>query len=508
MKQIEDLSIRTTDGKDMRVAYDDDVSWPLNWYLRDYKQQYFFGANPTRDLLEYPVILVGDNNWTAVEPLLADRFNRYEYIRMWWPNQDYWNLKRSAIEAERNFEAPPTEAERSPMGFSEYLIRAWGHIKPFFTDSQLRVAIWDIWIDRDFRRYADWTGRDMSLPRWSPSDRMRLYIRKDIAAMVWDYGITSASINPPVIEDPYEDKLVDLSADLVIGNEGLSPGEFFRPRDLAIAPDGTIYVVDTANHRVQHLSQSGEVLNVWGSYADISAGNAPGGTFNEPWGIAVSEQGTVYVADTWNHRIQWFSAEGDFLGMLGREGLGEEADAFWGPRDVVVDSDGRVYVSDTGNKRIKVFDQAGNFIVQFGSAGYLPGFLDEPVGLAVDDFDRIYIADTWNQRVQVFDDPVDQYEPVYEWTLDSWFGQSLENKPYLGIDERGVLCTTDPEGFRILCFNLAGEFLIGWGGAFGLEANQFNILSGIDIADSGAVWVVDSGNHRIMRFQPDISIDS
>jgi hypothetical protein len=91
----------------------------LNWYLRDYKQQYFFGANPTRDLLEYPVILVGDNNWTAVEPLLADRFNRYEYIRMWWPNQDYWNLKRSAIEAERNFEAPPTEAERSPMGTAD-----------------------------------------------------------------------------------------------------------------------------------------------------------------------------------------------------------------------------------------------------------------------------------------------------------------------------------------------------------------------------------------------------
>jgi predicted membrane-bound mannosyltransferase/DNA-binding beta-propeller fold protein YncE len=509
MQQIEDLSIRTTDGKAIRVAYDDDVSWPLNWYLRDYKQQYFFGANPTRDLLEYPVILVGDNNWSAVEPLLADRFNRYEYIRMWWPNQDYWNLKRSAIEAERNFEAPLTDAERLPMGFGEYLIRAWGHIKPFFTDSRLRVAIWDIWIDRDFQRYSEWAGRDMSLPRWSPSDRMRLYIRKDIAAMVWDYGITSASINPPVIEDPYEDKFIDLSADLMIGKEGLSPGEFFRPRDLAISPDGTIYVVDTANHRVQHLSPSGEVLHVWGSYADVASGDAPGGTFNEPWGIAISEQGRVYVADTWNHRIQWFSAEGEFLGMLGREGLGEEADTFWGPRDVVVDSDGRVYVSDTGNKRIKVFDQAGNFIVQFGGAGYLPGFLDEPVGLAVDRFDRVFIADTWNQRIQVFDDPVlDQYSPVFEWTLDSWYGQSLENKPYLGIDERGVTCTSDPEGFRILCFDLAGEFLVGWGGSFGSEANQFNILSGIDIAESGDVWVVDSGNHRIMRFQPNISLDS
>jgi DNA-binding beta-propeller fold protein YncE len=338
---------------------------------------------------------------------------------------------------------------------------------------------------------------------------MRLYIRKDIAAMVWDYGITSASINPPVIEDPYKDQLVDLSADLVIGTEGLSPGEFFRPRDLAIAPDGTIYVVDTANHRIQHLSPSGEVLNVWGSYAAVATGDAPGGTFNEPWGISVSQDGTVYVADTWNHRVQWFTSEGEFLGMLGREGLGEEPDAFWGPRDVVIDSDGRIYVSDTGNKRIKVFDQQGNFLVQFGSAGYLPGFLDEPVGLAVDGFDRVYIADTWNQRVQVFDDLVpDQYEPVLEWTMDAWFGQSLENKPYIGIDERGVTCATDPEGFRILCFEPTGEFLLGWGGGFGIEADQFNFLSGIDINNSGEVWVVDSGNHRIMRFKPELSPES
>jgi hypothetical protein len=108
----------------------------------------------------------------------------------------------------------------------------------------------------------------------------------------------------------------------------------------------------------------------------------------------------------------------------------------------------------------------------------------------------------------VFDDPIlDQYEPVFEWTLNSWYGQSLENKPYLGIATSGVSCTTDPEAFRVLCFDPTGEFLIGWGGGFGLEANQFNILSGIDIDDSGAVWVVDSGNNRIMRFRPDMPLD-
>jgi DNA-binding beta-propeller fold protein YncE len=192
--------------------------------------------------------------------------------------------------------------------------------------------------------------------------------------------------------------------------------------------------------------------------------------------------------------------------MLGREGLGEEPDAFWGPRDVAVDSSGRLYVSDTGNKRIKVFDEEGNYLTQFGGAGYLPGFLDEPVGLALDNFDRLYVADTWNQRIQVFDDPVpDAYEPLLEWNLDAWYGQSLENKPYLGIDDQGTTCTTDPEGFRVLCFEPTGEFILGWGGLFGLNANQFNLLSGVDLDSEGNVWVVDSGNHRIMRFQPDFT---
>ncbi len=503
MEQIEDLSIRTTDGKAIRVAYDDDVSWPLNWYLRDYSQQYFFGANPTRDLLDYPVVLVGDNNWGIVDPLLSERYNRYEYIRMWWPNQDYWNLKRNAIEAERNYEASQSGSSLPPMGFGEYLQRAWSHIKPFFTDRRLRAAIWDIWLDRDFTRYAEWTGRDFSIPNWSPSDRMRLYIRKDIASLVWDYGITSASLSPPVIEDPYAERLVDLSADFVIGAEGLSPGEFFRPRDLAVASDGSIYVADTANHRIQHISADGDVLGVWGSFADVRSGDAPGGTFNEPWGLAVGPDGNIFVADTWNHRVQWFTAEGDFLGMFGFEGLGEEPEAFWGPRDVAVDSQGRIFVSDTGNKRVKVFNSDGGFLQQFGGAGFLPGFMDEPVGLASDAFNRLYIADTWNQRIQVFDDAVaGTFDAVLEWKIDAWYGQSLENKPYLGIGTDGVLCTTDPEGFRVLCFDTTGEFLLGWGGEFGSGANQFNLLSGIDIDAESQVWVVDSGNNRIMRFDP------
>ena len=81
-----------------------------------------------------------------------------------------------------------------------------------------------------------------------------------------------------------------------------------------------------------------------------------GGTFNQPWGIGLGPDGSVYVADTWNHRVQKFNAQGEFLSMWGYFGQGEQPEAFWGPRDVAVDSKGRVFITDTGNKRVVVFD--------------------------------------------------------------------------------------------------------------------------------------------------------
>ena len=81
----------------------------------------------------------------------------------------------------------------------------------------------------------------------------------------------------------------------------------------------------------------------------------------------------MYVADTWNHRVQKFTADGEFITAWGNFGQAENEYAFWGPRDVAVDSEGHVYVTDTGNKRIVVFDQNGKFLSSFGSAGMESG---------------------------------------------------------------------------------------------------------------------------------------
>ncbi|UCF62419.1 MAG: TIGR03663 family protein [Anaerolineaceae bacterium] len=471
MDQVEELSFRTTDDLAIPVAFDDAVAWPVNWYLRHYSEQYFFGSNPTRDLLEYPVVIVGEENWQKVESLFEDRFHSFEYTRMWWPTHQYWNLTWERI--------------RGAIGSPEY-----------------RSALWDIWLDRDYSEYGELSGIDFSLEFWQPSDRMRLYIHKDINSLVWDRGVSPVRLEDLTSAvDPYIDGMIEKQADLILGQEGSLPGQFNKPRGIAIASDGTIYVADTYNHRIQHLHPDGEVISVWGEYASLDQGPAPGGTFNEPWGIAVAPDGTVYVSDTWNHRIQYFTSEGEFLGMFGVFGQAVEPDYFWGPRDVVVDDKGRVFVADTGNKRISIFTSDGIPLGQFGEFGWMIGQLDEPVGIALGSDGRLYIADTWNQRIQVFYE-VDEnsFQVLFDWSIDGWRGESLDNKPYLTIAPEGHLCTTDPERYRVLCFSSEGDFLLGWGD-YGVSANRFNLPTGLAFSDDERIWVVDSGNHRVLRFE-------
>lgn len=466
LKQIEEISRRTTGSLDLQVAYDNVTTYPFWWYLRNYPNQNYYGENPTREQRDAPVILVGDENFGKIEPVVGQAYHRFDYIRLWWPNQDYFdlNLKR---------------------------------IKDALTDPQMRQALFHIWFYRDFNLYGQLTNKDMSLSNWNPSSRMRLYIRKDIVNKIWNYG--TSPTDEVVVADPYEGKEKLIEADIVLDKVGSEPGQFLKPRDIALAKDGTIYVVDSENNRIQHLDREGKVLNYWGSFGDVSIGQAPGGYFNQPWGIGLSTDGSVYVADTWNHRVQKFSSNGEFITMWGYFGQGETPEAFWGPRDIAVDTFGRVFITDTGNKRIVVFNELGDYLFEFGGPGLLPGQFDEPVGLALDQTNRLFVVDTWNQRVQLFIPGMDkEYLPVTSWDISGWYGQSLDNKPYIAIDENQIYIT-DPEGYRVLVYSLDGEFQYYWG-TYSIGPDGFGVVTSVEIDPLGGVWVSDSGNNRIMHF--------
>ena len=503
--EIEELSIRTTGSTtDIVAAYDNQVRYPYWWYMRRYANKIDFDVNPTREARQALVIAVGDENLTKVTPVVRQDYTEFAGMRLWWPNMDYWSLKWTTIESERTSalqaEYAGTEEIMPKMNIFGYLQYVWPHIKPFFTDAKVRSAVFQIWLNDDFTEWgALKNSTAYTLTDWGVSARMHYYIRKDIAAQLWPYGASAQAVVVP--PDPYAAITNPASPDLVLGTTGSEPGQFQSPRAVAVAADGSLYVVDSMNDRIQHLSQDGEVLHVWGTHADVSQGEAPGGTFNEPWGIAVGLDGSVYVADTWNYRVQKFTADGRFITMWGFFGQAADApEAFYGPRGLTVDSQGRVYLADTGNKRIVVFGPDGDYITQFGTPGLGLGQLDEPVAVALDSAGNVYVTDTWNQRVQVFtpDASGQAYTAFAEWPVDGWYGQSVENKPFIAVDATGNVSVTDPELCRVISFLPGGQPIRVWDGC---QAGMLVLPSGIASDGSGGLWVTNAGNGTLVHIK-------
>jgi sugar lactone lactonase YvrE len=406
-------------------------------------------------------VIAGPKNWSKVEAFLGNRYHRFEVIRIWWPTEDYKNL-------------------------------TWERLQFALTDPAMRAALWDILWTRDYTRYAGLTNQVMNPPTdWPLADRMRIYIRKDVATQMLSLSLGPAMMaDLPATTDVYASVEQQMIPAQVIKNAGLN-----APRGLAIGPDGSIFVADTANSRIVKFDKLGNLLTAWGSRTpDKQTPPAPG-TFSEPWGIAVDSAGNVFVADTWNHRIQKFDTNGTFLLEWSSAGLASNGPGkFWGPRGIAVGPQGRLYITDTGNKRVVVYDSNGKFLFEFGTQG--EGQLDEPVGVAVGPKGNIYVADTWNRRVTVFSG---NGEFINSWPVQGWAGGSADNKPYLAVDAQGRVYVTDPEAYHVLVFSPNGQPSVAFG-QYGPEEAAFGLPTGIAVDYAGALWVADAGNNRLAKF--------
>ena len=384
------------------------------------------------------------------------------------------------------------------MTVPDYLGYVWRHIRPFFTDAKVRNAVWQIWFNRDYTAWGALKKSDAySLTNWGTAERMTFYIRKDIDSQLWPYGASPQPAAPRI--DPYEGLSAPVTPDTSLGSAGNGAGQFQAPRQIALAADGSLYVADSLNDRIQHLRPDGTVLQTWGTRADISQGPAAGGTFNEPWGVAVAPDGSVYVADTWNYRIQKFTPDGKFLLMWGT-GPATGKDQFYGPRGLAVDSQGRVFVADTGNKRIVIYDGSGTYLGEFGTPGMQLGQLDEPVAIALDAGGNVYVTDTWNQRVQVFTPDASRlfYRATAEWAVSGWYGNGLDNKPFITVDASGTVSVTDPELCRVISFSSStGKPVRVWDGC---AAGAFQQPSGIVSDGAGGLWVTDAAGGKLVHF--------
>lgn len=183
------------------------------------------------------------------------------------------------------------------------------------------------------------------------------------------------------------------------GSNGDGNGEFAAPRGVATGPDGSVYVADRENHRIQKFSSTGTFITKWGK-----KGKDGKGELKFPQGVATDAAGSVYVADTDGERIQKFTSGGDFLAQWGTRGTGSRQ--FKSPEDVATDPAGNVYVADTVNHRIQKFTPGGRLLTKWGKKGSAAGQFDGPGGVATDAFGNVYIADGGNARIQKFHDLV------------------------------------------------------------------------------------------------------
>jgi DNA-binding beta-propeller fold protein YncE len=184
------------------------------------------------------------------------------------------------------------------------------------------------------------------------------------------------------------------------GEPGSGTGQFQAPGALAIAQGGDVYAMDTGGNRVERFGPDGAFVSEFGVSGAGDGEFAFNGSSSQ---MAVDpSDGSVYVADSGNNRIQKFDATGAYVTQFGVAGSADGE--LSGPLGVAVDPVSKdVYVADSNNNRIERFSSAGAYISQFGTAGAGDGELSFPTRVAVDSTGRVYVLDAGNVRVQRFD---------------------------------------------------------------------------------------------------------
>ena len=253
------------------------------------------------------------------------------------------------------------------------------------------------------------------------------------------------------------------------GAEGIGPGEFSDPEGIAVDGNGTVWVADARNIRIQSMGRDGR----W----DVVAGKPGGGDgaegggageLSEPAGIAVDGNGTVWVADWLNHQIQAMGRDGRWKVAGGKPGggggaKGTGAGEFSYPKGIAVGADGTVWVADFWNHRIQSMGSDGRWNVVagkpgggLGAVGSGAGEFRFACGIAVDGNGTVWVADSGNHRIQA-----------------------------MGRDGQWTVVAGKPGG---------GD------GARGTGAGEFSAPAGIAVDGNQTVWVADAGNNRIQRY--------
>ena len=194
------------------------------------------------------------------------------------------------------------------------------------------------------------------------------------------------------------------------------------PVSLALDLAGNVYISDWANHRVRKVTPDGKITTFAGSgHGFFSGDNGPAieADMSHPRGLALGSDGSLYIADEWNHRIRRVDPAGIITTVAGNgaaafsgDGGPARAAQLSGAFGVTMDDAGNLYIADSGNNRIRKVDPSGRIttIAGTGVAGFSgdggPATLaqfNDPLGMSVGADGAVYVADANNNRIRKID---------------------------------------------------------------------------------------------------------
>jgi DNA-binding beta-propeller fold protein YncE/4-amino-4-deoxy-L-arabinose transferase-like glycosyltransferase len=278
-------------------------------------------------------------------------------------------------------------------------------------------------------------------------------------------------------------KRVENPAHLYFGGMDDNPCMFREPRQVSLTPSGTILVSDFRNYRIQELTPDGTCLGVWGRRGNKA------GQFEDPAAAAMDSGRNIYVADTWNHRIQRFCNESDSWNANWAKSQ------FSAPRGIAVDSTGRVYVTNTSNHTIMIFNPDGELSATWGTGQPESDHFFNPVGIEIGPDRNVYVADTGNNRIKILDRNGQTLRLI---PVDDWKGSGF-TEAYIAVDINGMIYVTSPTNHKVIVYTNDGLMYSRFGN-YGAGANEFNRPTGIALTQNNRLIVSDTVNNRIIQF--------
>jgi streptogramin lyase len=283
---------------------------------------------------------------------------------------------------------------------------------------------------------------------------------------------------------------------------------FFEPNGVAATPDGGLYVIEEHGARLVKLDANG--ARQWAVGEPGIGGGWDGRTdhFNNAAGVAADAAGRAYVADTWNHRIVTYNADGSYAGTMGMPGVsGSDSIHFNAPQGVYVAANNWVYVADTNNQRVQIFDATHRYVAtlgQPGQSGADNAHFNGPRSVAVDGNGVIYVSDINNQRVQVFGANRAYLRTIGQTGVSRYDFGHFDTPAQLAVDAANNLYVADAWQNRVLVYNPSGAYLttIGFAGDSGMHG-QLHGAFGVAIGRGGAVYVSSYwDNATVQKFMP------